>query len=90
MNKKDLFFGFILGFVTTLLGSYIFITLFTDFTFTAGIQIMYSQGKLGKITTLGTILTLITFGVLLKLNRETMARGVVLAVITMAFSTLFI
>ncbi|MFV8331941.1 hypothetical protein [Flavobacterium sp. XS2P14] len=90
MNKKDLFLGFILGFVTTLLGSYIFITLFTDFTFTAGIQIMHSQGKLGKIITLGTILTLITFGVLLKLNRETMARGVVLAVITMAFSTLFI
>ncbi|MFV8357386.1 hypothetical protein ACNQGB_14505 [Flavobacterium sp. XS1P32] len=90
MNKKDLFLGFILGFVTTLLGSYIFITLFTDFTFTAGIQIMYSQGKLGKIITLGTILTLITFGVLLKLNRETMARGVVLAVITMTFLTLFI
>ena len=90
MNKKDLFLGFILGFVTTLLGSYIFITLFTDFTFTSGIQIMHSQGKLGKITTLGTILTLITFGVLLKLNREKMARGVVLAVITMAFLTLFI
>ena len=90
MNKKDLFFGFILGFVTTLLGSYIFITLFTDFTFTAGMQIMYSQGKLGKIITLGTILTLITFGVLLKLNRETIARGVVLAVITMTFLTLFI
>lgn len=90
MNKKDLFLGFILGFITTLLGSYIFITFFTDFTFTAGIQIMQSQGKLGKIITLGTILTLITFGVLLKVNKETMARGVVLAVITMAVLTLFI
>lgn len=90
MNKKDLFLGFILGFITTLLGSYIFITFFTDFTFTAGIQIMQSQGKLGKIITLGTILTLVTFGVLLKVNKETIARGVVLAVITMAFLTLFI
>ena len=90
MNKKDLFLGFILGFITTLLGSYIFITFFTDFTFTAGIQIMQSQGKLGKIITLGTILTLITFGVLLKVNKEIMARGVVLAVITMAVLTLFI
>lgn len=90
MNKKDLFLGFILGFITTLLGSYIFITFFTDFTFTAGIQIMQSQGKLGKIITLGTILTLITFGVLLKVNKETMARGVVLAVLTMAVLTLFI
>ncbi len=90
MNKKDLFLGFIIGFVTTLLGSFIFITLFTDFTFTAGIQIMQSQGKLGKIITLGTILTLIAFGVLLKLNKETIARGVILAVITMAVLTLFI
>lgn len=90
MNKKDLFLGFILGFITTLLGSYIFITFFTDFTFTAGIQIMQSQGKLGRIITLGTILTLITFGVLLKVNKESIARGVVLAVITMAFLTLFI
>ena len=90
MNKKDLFLGFIIGFVTTLLGSFIFITLFTNFTFTAGIQIMQSQGKLGKIITLGTILTLIAFGVLLKLNKETIARGVILAVITMAVLTLFI
>jgi hypothetical protein len=35
-------------------------------------------------------LTLITFGVLLKLNRETMARGVVLAVITMAFNPIYL
>lgn len=90
MNKKDLFLGFILGFVTTLLGSFIFITLFTDFTFTAGIQIMKSQGKLGKIITLGTILTLVAFGVLLKVNKETMALGVVVAVITMAILTMFI
>ena len=90
MDKKDLFLGFILGFVTTLLGSFIFITFFTDFTFTAGIQIMQSQGNLGKIITLGTILTLIAFGVLLKANKETMARGVVFAVIAMAIVTMFI
>jgi hypothetical protein len=90
MNKKDLFLGFIIGIATTILGSYLFITFFTDFKFIAGIQIMKSQGNLGKIITLGSILTLIEFGVLLKMNKEMMARGVVLAVITVALFTLFI
>ena len=88
MNKKDLLIGFIIGFAATLLGS--FITLFTDFTFIAGIEIMKSQGNLGKIITLGSILTLIVFGVLLKINKEMMARGVVLSVIVLAILTLFI
>jgi hypothetical protein len=90
MNKTDLFIGFLIGFATTLLGSYIFITFFTEFNFIAGIQIMQSQGNLGKIVTLGSILTLVAFGVLLKMNKETMARGVVLAVIIMAILTMFI
>ena len=90
MNKKDLLLGFLIGFATTLLGSYLFITFFTDFKFIAGIQILKSQGNLGKIITLGCILTLIAFGILLKMNKEMMARGVVLAVIVLAILTLFI
>ncbi|TDE45412.1 hypothetical protein E0I26_05520 [Flavobacterium rhamnosiphilum] len=90
MTKTDLFIGFLIGFATTLLGSYIFITFFTEFNFVAGIQIMKSQGNLGKIITLGSILTLAAFGVLLKMNKEPMARGVVLAVIIMAILTMFI
>lgn len=90
MNKKELLLGFLIGFATTLLGSYIFITFFTQFRFIVGIQIMKSQGNLGKIITLGSILTLVAFGILLKMNKEMMARGVVLAVIALAILTLFI
>ena len=90
MNKKDLILGFLIGFTTTLLGSYIFVSIFTEFKFIAGIQIMKSQGNLGKIITLGSILTLLAFGILLKMNKDMMARGVVLAVITLAILTLFI
>ena len=90
MNKKDLLLGFLIGSFSTLAGSYFFILFFTDFTFIAGIQILKSQGNLGKIITLGCILTLIAFGILLKMNKEMMARGVVLAVIVLAILTLFI
>ena len=89
MNKKDLFVGFLIGIASAILGSYIFITFFTDFNFIAGIQIMKSQGNLGKTITLGSILTLAAFGVLLKMNKETMARGVALSVIIMAITTMF-
>ena len=89
MTKKDILIGFVIGILASVLGSYLFITLFTNFSFISGIQIMKSEGKLGKIMTLGSILDLIAFAILLKLNKEIMARGVVFAVIIIAIMTFF-
>jgi len=89
MYKKDLIIGFAVGIVACVLGVFLFITFFTDFDFFAGIQAMKSDDKLGKLITLGAILDLIAFGVLLKMNEEIMARGVVLALICIAISTIF-
>lgn len=90
MNKIDLLTGFIIGILASLLGSFIFITFFTDYTFLAGIQIMKFEGKLGKLITLGSILDLVAFAVLLKLNKELMARGVILAVIILTLFSMLI
>ncbi|MCC9062915.1 hypothetical protein [Flavobacterium piscisymbiosum] len=90
MNKKDLLIGFIVGIFTALLGSYLFITFFTKFDLSTGIQIIKQQGYLGKVITIGTVLDLAVFWILLKRNEELKARGVVLAVIVLAISTLFI
>jgi len=89
MNKIDLLIGFAIGILASILGSYLFITFFTDFDFVVGIESMKSEGKLGKLITLGSILDLVAFGILLKLNKEIMARGVVLSVIIIAIVTLF-
>ena len=89
MSKKEIVIGFLIGIIASVLGSYLFITVFTNFNFISGIQIMKSEGKLGKIITLGSILDLIAFGILLKLNKEIMARGVVLAVIVITILTFF-
>jgi hypothetical protein len=89
MNKKDILIGFVIGILACVLGIFIFITFFTDFDFSTGIESMKSEGKLGKLITLGSILDLVAFGILLKLNKEIMARGVVLAVICIAIVTLF-
>lgn len=89
MNKKDLLIGFAIGLIACILGIFLFITFFTDFDFISGVQSMKSEGKLGKLITLGAILDLVAFGVLLKMNKELMARGVVLAVICIAIFTIF-
>jgi len=90
MNKIDLFTGFAIGLLAAVLGCFLFITTYTDFDFITGLSLMKSQGNLGKIVTLGTILDLIVFAILLKLNKELMARGVVLAVIVIAIITIFV
>lgn len=89
MNKKDIIIGFVIGIIACLLGIFLFIAFFTDFEFMNGIRSMKSEGKLGKLITLGAILDLVAFGILLKMNKEFMARGVVLAVICIAILTIF-
>lgn len=89
MSKIDILIGLVIGILASLLGSFLFIKLFTAFDFMAGVESMKSEGKLGKLITLGSILDLVAFGILLKMNKDLMARGVVLAVIIITIVTLF-
>lgn len=90
MHKTDLLIGFIIGILASLLGMFLYITLIVHADFISGLQSMKSEGHLGKIVTLGSILDLIAFGILLKMNKELMARGIVLAVILLTIITLFL
>ncbi|WP_264566480.1 hypothetical protein [Flavobacterium sp. N3904] len=90
MNKIDLLIGFVIGILASFLGMFLYLTLIVHLDFMTGIQLMKTEGKLGKIVTLGSILDLLAFGLLLKFNKELMARGVVLAVIVLTIITLFI
>ena len=90
MKKIDLFYGIIIGIITSVIGSYIFIVAFKPYSVWGGLQIMKFDGKLGKIITLGAILNLVLFFGLLKYNKELMARGVILAMIILTIITLFV
>jgi hypothetical protein len=90
MKKTDLLIGALIGFVATFLGTYIFFTFCTEYSFLEGIKGMKSQGFLGKVITLGAILNLVAFFILLKMNKELMARGVVFATILLAIITMFV
>ncbi|RZJ27114.1 MAG: hypothetical protein EOO48_12470 [Flavobacterium sp.] len=90
MNKIDLLYGALIAIAATTIGSWLFIELATPYGFTQGIQIMHAKGNLGKIITLGAILNLVAFFVLLKYKRELMARGVVLGTIILTVFTLLV
>jgi hypothetical protein len=90
MRKIDLLYGTLIGFATCILGTFIFLTAFTDHGFVIGIKIMRMQGNLGKLLTLGAILSVVVFFVLLRFNKDLMARGVILALIILSIMTLFL
>lgn len=90
MKKIDLLYGIIIGLLGAFLGSFLFITMFTDFDFIEGVNAMKTQGKLGKLITIGAILNLFIFFFLLKKNKEMLARGVVFGTIILTFVTLFV
>lgn len=90
MNKSALPLGFIIGILASLLGTYFYIRVFLNLDFFVGIKILKAQGQLGKVITLGSILDLVAFAVLLNRNQEIMARGVVMAVISITIITFFV
>jgi len=90
MKKTDLLIGVFIGVTASIIGSYVFIELLTEYNFIEGVKILRFQGKLGKIISLGSVLNIIVFFLLLKFNKELIARGVILGTILLAIITLLI
>lgn len=90
MNKKDLFIGFFIGLAAAAFGCLLFLYFFADARSIEDIKVVRSQGLMGKLITLGAIFNLIAFFVLLKMEKELMARGVILATILLAILTVII
>lgn len=90
MKKTDLFIGFILGIAVALLGTFLFLISFTEYIAVSDLQLIKQEGILGKVITLGAILNIAMFFLLLKINKELMARGIVLATIILALLTVFL
>lgn len=90
MKKKDLFIGLLIGLVAATLGCLLFLYFFTDARSLEDIKVVRAQGLMGKLITLGAIFNLIAFFILLKLEKELMARGVILATILLAILTVIL
>ena len=91
MKKADLFIGFFMGIVATLLGTLVFLQIkMPKLVSIEGFSTIREQGIMGKIITLGAVVNLLLFFILLKINKDLMARGLVLATIILAIITIFL
>lgn len=90
MNKMDFVLGIIIGLATTFLGCYLFINFYTTMTFVAGAEALQRQGLIGKVITLGSLLNLISFTILFKYKKDSIAKGIIAAVLLMTVLTLFL
>lgn len=91
MNQKaGLLAGILIGLAGAVVGSVLFIELFTNYELQEGFKILKSQNSLGKLIALGAVLNLILFFVFLKQKKEFIARGIVLATILITVVTLFV
>ena len=91
MKKADLFIGFFMGIVATLLGTLVFLQIkMPKLVSVDGFSTIREQGIMGKLITLGAVINLLLFFILLKINKDLMARGVVLATIILAIITIFL
>lgn len=79
--------GFVIGVVATVIGSVIYMELFSNFSFFSDFQILLKSGNLGKVMAIGGILNLIVFSILIRKQYDYVARGCVLAVIVLTLLT---
>ena len=87
---KDLIIGFVIGILTAILGCFLFLKFYTQYEFIDGINAIKNEGYLGKLIALSAVLNVGMFFLLLKLNKEVMARGVVMATIILAIVTIIV
>ena len=86
----QLFLGIVIGLIAASLGVYLFLELFTDNGFENGLSTMRAEGLLGKVITIGTVLNLIVFFILIRLKKDMMAWGIIAATAILALITLIV
>ena len=84
MVRKDVIIGFIIGLLANIVGIIIYILLFSKEGFEGAIQSAINFSFIGKLVSLGAILNLIVFFILIRMNEDHKARGVLLATLMAA------
>ncbi|AWG25124.1 hypothetical protein [Flavobacterium kingsejongi] len=90
MSKRDLLIGFLIGIAATCLGTWLFLEFAVSGTFTQNLQQVKRSGYLGKVIAIGALLNMVIFLILLKINKDQIAKGVVFATISWTVITLLV
>jgi len=88
--KKEIGIGLVVSFFTTAAGIFLYLEYFSRFGFYETLE-MIKEGKLyGKVLSLAAIPNLFIFFVFLKKNQDSRAKGVLMATILVALTTLIL
>jgi len=88
--KKDILIGFLVAIFATFGGIFIYIEYFSRYSFDETLRLI-ADGKLyGKVLSIAAIPNLFVFFIFLKKNQDLRAKGVLLATILTALTTLFL
>jgi len=82
---KNLLIGFVLGLISNVVGSILYVLIFSEYSLKTTFEIAAEEDVLGNIIGLGALLNLLLFFHFLKKNRYYRARGVIMATMIAAF-----
>lgn len=89
-HKIHLLYGTILGLLLGFLGAYLFLKIFTNYSFIDGWNALKFQGEHGKLIAIGALPNMLAFFILLKFDKEMMARGIILSMLILTVITLML
>lgn len=90
MITKELIFGFIVGLLLAFIGTYLYVAAFTEFNLFRDFAILNLYGLVGKVITLGSLLTVALFLYLFYNKKDDWAKGVLASIIVLLILTFFI
>ena len=92
--KKEIFFGFFIGVISNIIGVFLsVIILFKEYQISNILDIINNSidnNNITKLISLGAIINLISFFILLKFNFNEKARGVLVATFVIAILTIYL
>ena len=92
--KKEIFFGFFIGVISNIIGVFLcVIILFKEYQLSNILDIINNSidnNNITKLISLGAIINLLSFFILLKFNFNEKARGVLVATFTVAILTIYL
>lgn len=88
--NKELILGIVLGLIASFVGTYLYVSIFTNFNLIQDLKLLNLSGLLGKVITLGTILSVLTFIFFFYKKKDSIAKGILISVVALVILTFFV
>lgn len=88
--KKDIFIGFFIALFATAAGIFLYLEYFSKYSFDRTLEMIGEGDLYGKVLSIAAIPNLFVFFIFIKKKQDSRAKGVLLATILIALTTLIL